>query len=197
MNILIDKLPSSVEIDGSVFEFVTDYRAAVQFALMVEKGEGNIFKLCTPFFPKGFPKDLHKMTDAVLYFFRAGEEPTEKSEVKASSNSSEPAYSFDVDRDAIYADFWRYYNIDLSVDCLHWWTFKSLLFGLPEDSNFKMRIYYRKCNLKDLPKKEKQRIAKIRKDIKIKTVEKDVKITLEQRNNSMIEYVKKRGIETG
>lgn len=197
MNILLDKLPSRVEVNGSVFDIETDYRAAVKFSLMIEKGEENIVKLFEPFFPKAFPTDLHNMTEAVLYFFRGGEEANEKNEVEASSKSSEPAYSFDVDRDAIYADFWRYYNIDLSEECLHWWKFKSLLMGLPEDSNFKMRIYYRKCNLKDLPKKERQRISKIRKEIKIKTVEKDGKITLEQRNKSMLEYVKKRSTETG
>lgn len=195
MNILLDKLPSSVEVGGTVFDLETDYRAAVKFSLLIEKGEENIFKLCEPFFPKGFPAELHKMIEAVLYFYRAGEEKQDTGEVK--SGTSEPAYSFDVDRDAIYADFWRYYNIDLSEEYLHWWTFRSLLMGLPEDSNFKMRIYYRKCELKDLPKKEKQRISKIRKEIKINTVEKNGKITLEQRNNSMLEYVKKRSIETG
>ena len=195
MNILLNKLPSSVEADGFVFNIETDYRAAVKFSLMIEKGEENIYKLCEPFFPRGFPPgELDSMIEAVLYFYRAGEE---KKEAVETSKSSEPAYSFDVDRDAIYADFWRYYNIDLSEEYLHWWTFRSLLMGLPEDSNFKMRIYYRKCNLKDLPKKEKQRIAKIRKEIKIETVEKNGKITLEQRNNSMIEYVKKRSKETG
>ena len=198
MNILLDKLPQSVEVDGSVFDLVTDYRAAVKFSLMIEKGEGDIFKLCEPFFPHGLPMDkreLERMTEAVLYFYRAGEE--EKETVEVIGRSSEPAYSFDVDKDAIYADFWRYYSIDLSSEPLHWWMFKSLLMGLPEDSNFKQRIYYRKCNLKDLPKKERQRISKIRNEIKIKTVEKIGKITLEQRNNSMLEYVKKRSIETG
>lgn len=195
MNILVDKLPSSVEVGGTVFNLETDYRAAVKFSLLIEKGEENIFELCEPFFPKGLPRDFRKMIEAVLFFYRAGEEQKEAAET--SNKSSEPAYSFDVDRDAIYADFWRYYGIDLSEEYLHWWKFKSLLMGLPEDSNFKMRIYYRKCELKDLPKKEKQRISKIRKEIKIKTVEKNGKITLEQRNNSMLEYVKNRSTETG
>lgn len=66
--------------------------------------------------------------------------------------------------------------------------------GLPEDSNFKTRIYYRTCNLKDLPKKEKQRIASIRKEIEIKTAEVG-KVTLEQRNRQMLDYVEKRSKE--
>ena len=71
-----------------------------------------------------------------------------------------------------------------------------MLMGLPEDSNFKMRIYYRTCNLKDLPKKEKQRISSIRKQIEIKVAEKSGKLTLEERNKQMLDYVAKRGKET-
>jgi hypothetical protein len=68
--------------------------------------------------------------------------------------------------------------------------------GLPEDSNFKKRIYYRTCNLKDLPKKEQKRIASIRKEIEIKIAEKGGKITLEERNKQMLDYVIKRSNET-
>lgn len=191
MNILTDFLPESVQIGNNVFDLETDYRAGVTFSLMVEKGETNIIDLCKPFFPGGIPADIAGAVEAVLYFFRGGEET--KEDTPRATNK--PAYSFEVDSDAIYADFWRFYSVDLSCDKLHWWTFRSLLMGLPEDSNFKMRIYYRTCNLRDLPKKEQKRIAKIRKEIEIKTAEKNANITLEQRNNAMIEYVKKRGNE--
>ena len=191
MNILTDYLPSSVKVGNSTFDIETDFRAGVSFSLMVEAGESDILKLCSPFFPKGLPLDISGAVEAVLYFFRGGEKIEDN-----APKSNKQAYSFNVDSEAIYADFWRYYNIDLSQDSLHWWTFRSLLMGLPEESNFKMRIYYRTCNLKDLPKKEQKRIANIRKQIEIKTTEKDGKLTLEQRNKQMLDYVKKRGNET-
>ena len=191
MNILTDYLPSSVKVGNSTFDIETDFRAGISFSLMIEAGEDNIYKLCTPFFPNGLPCDISGAVEAVIYFFRGGE----KTEDNAPKQSNKPAYSFNVDSEAIYADFWRFYNLDLSQDNLHWWTFRSLLMGLPEDSNFKMRIYYRTCNLKDLPKKEQRRIATIRKQIEIKTVEKGGKITLEERNKQMLEYVTKRGNE--
>lgn len=190
MNILTDSLPSSVKVGMSTFNLVTDFRAGISFALMIEEGEKNPFKLFRPFFPQDFPRDMAGAVEAVIYFFRGGE----KTEDNAPKNNK-PAYSFAVDSNAIYADFWRYYNIDLTQDNLHWWTFRSLLMGLPEESNFKMRIYYRTCNLKDLPKKEQKRIAKIRKDIEIKTVENGGAITLEQRNKQMLDYVTKRSNE--
>lgn len=191
MNILTDFLPLSVKVGNETYNIVTDFRAGISFALMVESGEQDVFKLCAPFFPNGLPRDIKGAVEAIIYFFRGGEETEEKAESKAPK-SNKQAYSFKVDSEAIHADFWRFYNIDLSQEDLHWWTFRSLLMGLPEDSNFKMRIYYRTCDLKDLPKKEKKRIVTIRKQIEIKTAEKSFKITLEQRNQQMIDYVKKR-----
>ena len=191
MNILTDYLPSSVKIGDSTFDVETDFRAGVSFSLMIENGENDVYKLCAPFFPKGIPLDISGAVEAALYFFRGGE----KIEEEAPKQPNKPSYSFDVDSEAIYADFWRYYNVDLSQDNLHWWTFRSLLMGLPEDSNFKTRIYYRTCKLSDLPKKEQNRISTIRKQIEIKTVEKGGKLTLEQRNKQMLDYVAKRSNE--
>lgn len=193
MNILTDYLPSSIKVGNSTFDIETDFRAGVSFSLMIEAGEDNIYKLCAPFFPKGLPLDINGAVEAVIYFFRGGD----TTEDNAPTKSNKPAYSFNVDSEAIYADFWRFYNLDLSQDNLHWWTFRSLLMGLPEDSNFKMRIYYRTCNLRDLPKKEQKRIAAIRKEIEIKTSEKGGKLTLEQRNKQMLDYVSNRSKETG
>lgn len=189
MNILTDLLPSSVKVGTTTFDIETDFRVGISFALMVEAGEDNIYKLFGPFFPKGFPLDISGAVEAVLYFYRGGE----KTEDNAPKTNKQ-AYSFNIDSESIYADFWRYYNIDLSQDSLHWWTFRSLLFGLPEDSNFKMRIYYRTCDLKGLPKKEQKRIATIRKQIEIKKAETG-KCTLEQRNKQMLDYVRKRSNE--
>lgn len=193
MNILTDYLPSSVKVGDTAYKLETDFRAGVSFSLLIEAGEENAYKLCAPFFPDGLPFNIGEAVEAVLYFFRGGE----VTEVNTPAKKEKPAYSFNVDSEAIYADFWRFYNIDLSQESLHWWAFRSLLMGLPEDSNFKNRIYYRTCNLRDLPKKEQKRIETIRKQIEIKTAEKDGKITLEERNKKMLDYVNKRSKETG
>lgn len=187
MNILTDNLPSSVKVGNSIIDIETDFRAGISFALMAEEGEEDIYKLFAPFFPRGFPANIVEAVEAVLYFYRAGEKPDEN-----APKTNKRVYSFKIDSESIYADFWRFYGVDLSQDCLHWWTFRSLLFGLPEDSNFKQRIYYRTCDVKGLPKKEQKRILTIRKQIEIKTTEKGGKITLEERNNQMRDYVLKR-----
>ncbi len=187
MNILTDALPKCVRVGTTVFEIETDFRASVSFAIMMENGEENVLELCKPFFPDGFPLDIAGAVEAIIYFFRGGE----KTEEEPHKKTNKPAYSFEVDKEAIYADFWHYYNIDLANEGLHWWSFRSLLMGLPEESNFKKRIYYRTCNLRDLPKKEQRRIAEIRKEIEIK-VKDTAKITLEERNANMKAYIMKR-----
>lgn len=189
MNILTDALPTSAVIDGQEYEIDTDFRAGVKFEMMIEQGEENIFRLLAPFFPNT-PYDLAGALREAELFFCCGTLP-EKSE---KPTKSKQAYSFRVDSEAIFADFWRYYGIDLSREYLHWWVFRTLLAGLPEKSEFKQRIYYRTCDLKGLSKKERERILSIRSRIEIKA-KTGSKQTLEERNAAMLAYVAKRAAE--
>ena len=192
MNIIIDRLPDTAVVDGQRFPIETDYRAAVAFELMVESGEDNLAKLLRPFYPYGLPANAEAAVEAALWFYRCGEDVPEKKEGEAQKPRS---YSFDVDAETIFADFWRFYNIDLARESLHWWAFRALLAGLPEESGYKQRVYYRTCDLKGMPKAEQARINRIRKVIAI-TNKKQHKMTLEERNALMLEYVAKRSAET-
>ena len=192
MNILTDRLPSVVSVNGIRYQLETDYRAAVAFELLVDSGEERLAELLKPFYPHGYPPNVEGAVEAALWFYRGGDdipEATDKKEKKPRS------YSFEVDAEVIFADFWRYYKVDLSSENLHWWTFRALLAGLPDDSGYKQRIYYRTCDLKGLPKAEHARIKRIRKAIEI-TTEKRGRMTLEERNALMLEYVSKRSEET-
>lgn len=190
-NMLIDTLPTKIQTEKGIFEPITDYRASVAFEIMVEKGEQDIFKLLNNYYPKGLPKEnITEAANAALWFYQCGED-IKKPENKPGKRTKR-AYSFEVDAEAIYSDFSRYYNIDLSKDNLHWWKFKALLSGLPTESAFKERIYYRTCELKGLPKKEQKRICEIRKLIEINAPETGGKMTLEQRNAQMKAYILKR-----
>lgn len=192
MNILINRLPDSATIGGKRYPIETDYRAAVEFELMTEAGVDDLAELLSPFYPYGLPSDPTAATEAALWFYRCGEDIPEQKEEGAKKPRS---YSFEVDADVIFADFWRYYKIDLSRELVHWWAFRALLAGLPEESGYKQRVYYRTCDLKGLPKAEQARINRIRKIIAI-TDKKRGKLTLEERNALMLEYVTKRSTET-
>lgn len=190
MNILIDRLPSAITVDGRRYPVETDYRAAVAFELLVDAGEESLERLMRPFYPHGLPVNAEEAVEAALWFYRGGEElPEEKPKKKVRS------YSFEMDADVIFADFWRYYDIDLSNESLHWWVFRALLAGLPDDSGYKERVYYRTCDLKGLPQAEQKRIKKIREYIAIEKKNKG-KMTLEERNALMLEYAAKRSEET-
>ena len=192
-NILTKTLPTKIQICSGIFEPVTDFRASVEFEIMVENGEKDIFTLLRPYYPKGLPKNNEaKAAEAAIYLYMCGDE-AKKDEFKPIKRGKR-GYSFAIDSEAIYADFSRFYNIDLTSGYLHWWKFRALLMGLPNDSSFKERIYYRTCELKGLPKKEQKRIAEIRKEIEIKESVTS-KITLEQRDKQMLDYVTKRSKE--
>lgn len=193
MNILTDLLPVSVNIGGEEVLINTDFRAGIEFELLVERGETQIGKLLYPFFPDGIQariEDADEFLEAVLCFYRCGEKPEKKSGSTKAPGNDKQAYSFDVDGATIYADFWRYYGLDLSKMYLHWWAFRALLMGLPDDSGYKQRVYYRTCDLSKLPKKERERVNKIRNLI---AINKDgQKLTLEERNAQMINYAVQR-----
>ena len=192
-NILTKTLPTKIQTENGIFEPVTDFRASVEFEILVENGEQDFLTLLRPYYPKGLPKD-HEVAaaNAAIWFYMCGDE-AKKDEFKPTKRGKR-TYSFAVDSEAIYADFSRYYNIDLTDAQLHWWKFRALLVGLPTDSSFKERIYYRTCELKGLSKKEQKRIAEIRKEIEIKENETS-KVTLEQRDKQMLDYVSKRSSE--
>ena len=194
MNILTEVLPSSVDINGITLEIETDFRAGISFELMIQKGEEDILKLLSPFFPKGIKKEyLREALQAVELFYCCGKLPEKSSGITTNKKQS---YCFEQDANIIFADFLNFYGINLNTVSLHWWAFRSLLEGLPEKSEFKQRIYYRNCDTKGMSKKEKERIAKYKKFIEIKTSNKENKLTLEERNAQFKNYVKKRSLET-
>lgn len=189
MSILTDTLPVSVEIGGKSYPINSDFRVGIQFENLIMSGEENPLNLLLPFFEDNLPDDLEGAFKAIEEFYCCGKLPEKKE--KPTERNTKQAYSFDLDSEVIFSDFWNFYNIDLSQEGLHWWSFRSLLFGLPEKSEFKQRAYYRTCSLKDLSKKERQRVLKIRSQIEIKAKE-DEKTTLNERNAQMKAYILKR-----
>lgn len=194
MNILTDTLPNVVNIAGTNYPINTDFRAGVEFEIMIQEGSTDLVKVLALFFDKNIPsEDIEDIFAAIELYYCCGALPEKK---KQTASERKQSYSFSVDSNAIFADFWNYYNIDLSQEGLHWWTFRSLLEGLPEGSEFKQRIYYRTCDLKGMSKKEKDRIMNIRSKLEIKKRVGE-EITLETRNQKMLAYMARRRKETG
>ena len=194
MNILTENLPQSVEVGGKTYKINTDFRAGIKFELMIQKSEGTIGEVLTLFYEKNLPyENIDEAIKAIELFYCCGELPDKEKKEDTPKTNAIP-YAFDEDASAIFADFWNFYNIDLSNEGLHWWVFRSLLEGLPEKSEFKQRLYYRTVDVKNLSKSEKKRVLKIRSMIEIKPSSGE-KTTLEGRNKKMLDYVAKRMAE--
>lgn len=194
MNILTDVLASTVNIAGVVYPINTDFRLGVEFEIAVQNDTDKIPNILSRYFGGTLPdKRTEDVFEAVMWFYCCGDTNDKKGETNIEKKQG---YSFAVDSNAIFADFWNYYHIDLSREQLHWWAFRSLLEGLPEESDFKQRIYYRTCDTKGLTKKEREHILKIRSKLEIKKKQGE-KLTLEERNNNMLAYVARRTKEVG
>ena len=70
MNILTDALPFTVSIGGREYEINTDFRAGVEFEMMIEQGVANAFQLVAPFFLNGSPRDIEGAFTAAGCFLR-------------------------------------------------------------------------------------------------------------------------------
>lgn len=193
MNILLEGLPDTVTIGEYEYPIETDFRAGIAFELAVQRGDNSLEAWLKPWFGEyGYPRDLKGAIKAAEWFYSCGvtKDITKEEKAAKEAKSAKQGYSFDVDADALLSSFWQAYRIDLSTERLHWWVFRKLMFGLPDECEFSRRVYYRTCELKDLPKKERERIVKIRNKIAIENT--GGKMTLAERNTQMREYVKRR-----
>ena len=71
MNVLLDSLPSTVDISGKKYPINTDFRAGVKFELLMQNNEENILKLLEPYFPDGIPEDALKTKEGIIATMKA------------------------------------------------------------------------------------------------------------------------------
>lgn len=192
MNVLLDRLPESVNVGGREYPIDTDFRAGIEFELAVQNGKTQLVDYLRPWYGAvGYPQDIVGAVDAAIWFYRCGvteDKPKEGNGTQAKI--SRQGYCFDMDAEAILSSFWQAYRIDLTTASLHWWVFRALLSGLPEESEFKKRVYIRTCDTKGMSKKQKEQIMKQRKALEIK--KHGEKETLADRDRKMKEYVARR-----
>lgn len=165
MNILLDDLPE--EIGGVPIN--SDFRAMVLFELMLadpKVPEDAKLPLALSYLCKQPVADPQRAVDGLLWFYRCG--APEDSGVGGGRNSHDRAYDFEADAPDIYAAFMQAYGIDLNSADLHWWKFRALFFGLPEDCKIVKIMGYRTMDLSKLKGKEKSYYAKLKRQFKLK-----------------------------
>lgn len=200
MNILVDPLPDKVEIGGQAWAVNTAFYVWVLFELTMQDPEltdaekiSQALSLCFP----SVPPNLNGALEAVLWFYRCGTD-TPKSG-KGGEGSYKKAYCFEQDADLIFASFMACYGIDLSeTDDLHWWKFRALFRGLPQESEIVKVMGYRTADLKGMGKAQKKLYEKMRKVYALKNKRSvESVMSLAERNQRMKDYVARRFEEAG
>lgn len=163
MNMLVDLLPESVEIDGEEYQINTDFRISIMFELLMQDDEvedmDKTAQALNLYYPV-IPENKQKAVEKIIWFYRCGKETNQDSS-NTGGGTQKQVYSFDYDDGYIYEAFLREYGIDLQeIEYLHWWKFRSMFKGLPDDTEFVKIMGYRSVNINSKMSKEQKQFYK-------------------------------------
>ena len=162
-NLLLESLPSSLEIGGRKYRIDTDFRTwlTLNEALLNKAGQRVIMHHIIKLFRDDIPSDVDALIAAVGWFLQCGEE------VKDEKRRSKRIFSYSYDSDYIISAFQEFYSIDLMrTRYMHWWKFNLLLGTISYNCELKESIRYRSINvIKIKDPAERRRIRKIQAQI--------------------------------
>lgn len=193
MNILTDKLPNVICIDGVEIPARTDYRTWVKVGELFRDSENEtepetltadlIDLICVD----GLPDEVSigDFVSAVIAFYRGFPHPNSYARERNQSGGKTtganvkriPDYDLIADASFIYSSFLICYGIRLQMDeDMHWWEFLTLFDGLFFHDNNAMQfvVETRQTEMKDVPKYDKARIQRMKKIFALPKSEKTV-----------------------
>lgn len=170
MNILYEKFPNAVVVNGKSYPVETDFREWIRFQELVDDDTVPWqikCRLLLRWYTKQVPPDIESAIYALGEFLICKKEEEHEDE---RQGPAEPVFSFTEDAGCIYAAFREAYGIDLQkVTYMHWWEFRALFDWLPEDTEIKQRILYRGTDVNSIPdKNERKRVRRIQEAITLK-----------------------------
>lgn len=145
MNLLIDTMPTSLEIDGKEYEINTDFRTCVNIMLAFEDTElTNIEKQTVMLVNlyKEVPENGYLAAEKAIWFLNGGKEDQQESNENSKTHRY---YSFGKDASFIVAAFKQTHGIDLlDTQYMHWWKFMALFMDLGQETTFTNLVALRK-----------------------------------------------------
>ena len=200
MNILIDRLPESVEIGGARYPICTGFRTSILFELMARDREiPDDFKIegLLRLYYENIPPDEDEAIKKALWFYNCGKEIKKKDErnrTSAAFRKNTVLYSFEQDAPYIYAAFKSEYGIDLQdIEDMHWWKFSAMFDGLPDIHKIKKIMEIRGMSTDGMSSKQVRRINELKKHYELEDkTSVDGSVCLAKRNIRMKEYVRRR-----
>lgn len=168
-NILLDALPTTVEVDGTEYSIETDFRIGIQFEMLLGdrsiKQEDKVLIALRMYYGKEIPRNIRGAVDAIVDFYRCGVEPDERKTAAKSAigkRRMDKIYDFDADAALFYAAFLDQYRIDLNEAEIHWWKFMAMFEGLRRDHEIQRIMQIRGTDLASIEnQKERQRIMRL------------------------------------
>lgn len=161
-NILIDRLPDTVEIEGVEYDIESNFRTFILFELMMRDpalSDSEKAAMALQLVYPVIPDNLEAAVEQMLWFYSCGKGWRNKSgSGKADAVESQMIYSFEHDDDYIYSAFLTQYHIDLQdIEYLHWWKFKALMRTLSPDLEFSKIMGYRGIEINgDMSKEQRE-----------------------------------------
>lgn len=188
MNILIDKLPTSVVIDGVEYKINSDFRTSILFSLLIEDNDVNeqdkILGALQLYYDV-IPNNINSAIDGIINFYLCNDNNnTSSGSLKNKSNKK--VLDYEIDSNYIYSAFLTQYHIDLQdIEYLHWWKFKAMLESLNDDLMLSKIIKFRSIDVSKIQDKEQKKYyQKMQKmyEIKEKISEEELKQLEEWKN---------------
>lgn len=177
MNLIYDRYPNTVMLNGRKREIVTDFKDWLRFVDLLKDeayGPEAKFESILLFYLKPLPiEEQSSAFKPLIDFFKMSEAELENLQAKYEEEYDgspviRPLYDFQFDAQCIISGFWHDYRIDLTKAHMHWWKFRILLDGLSSNTEFKQRVMYRNTDtsrIKDV--EERKRILRIQRKIAI------------------------------
>jgi hypothetical protein len=145
MNLLIDKLPTSIDVDGKLCFINTDFRPCIRIMLAFEDEELTDYEkqlIMLANLYNEIPDNAQAAVEKAGWFLNGGEEMN-----LGEQPPNLRLCSFEKDANFIFSAFRQTHGIDLETIQLHWWKFLALFMDLGSDTTF--------CNLVGLRKRVK------------------------------------------
>ena len=179
--------PEYVKVGDKKYKINTDFRVAIECNNIAQDDSiGNterplaiIYKL---FGDEGLdnPQDWEKLLELGIKYLSLGKDTS------GVDNNTEIDMDFSEDMDYIEASFMSDYNIDLANTEMHWYKFYNLINGLSNSELGNCCVLNRVRNLRtfDLSQikdnKERERLAKAKEMVALKSIKREVELTKEQ-----------------
>lgn len=177
MNLLYERFPEHVVVNGKKIRIVTDFREYLKLIDLLKDEEVDTMSkanLIMQWFlddpGEDFSECLQALSDFVTNY--RGQEIKKNLQEKddlGDEKQHNPVISYTQDAPYIISGFQECYGIDLlGIPYMHWWKFQMLIDGMNEECELKKRMNYRNIDLNKIQdKKERERIRKVQKQIAI------------------------------